>query len=234
MILPGICFSLQHALRFPRVAMGAGITPHWGSAAVNAPDHLFAQFSADAKTQQAAQQQGRSDVLRWLQLRARELKPGGHLIFTAIGAQNEASAGALRQAHDIASSSWFQLVSQGHITQEECTRPCFPIHFWMLEACVEVIEQRMAKDFSVLHSSSGSVSQTSSSAGEGSDEEASEAAAAGMVVVLGPGLRQALTERSAIEQDHILQCFRQELRDQLVAARFEFFTHYVVLALKRK
>ena len=54
--------------------MLAGITMHWGSAAVNAPDHLMAQVhgntctSTDAQAQQAAHQQGRSELLQWLQL----------------------------------------------------------------------------------------------------------------------------------------------------------------------
>ena len=93
------------------------------------PRQPVARFSADAETQQAAEQQGRSDGLQWLQLQAKELKPGGHLVFIAIRTQNEVSSGALQQAHDIASNFWFRLVSLGLITQETCTRPCFPIHF---------------------------------------------------------------------------------------------------------
>ncbi|KAK9824803.1 hypothetical protein WJX74_010112 [Apatococcus lobatus] len=210
------------------------ITMHWGSAAVNAPDHLIAQFSADPKAKQAAQQQGHSDLLRWLQLRAKELKPGGHLVVTAIGTQDEASAGSLQQGYDIATAAWSRLVADGRITQQEFASTCFPTYFWMLDACIEVIREEMLDTFDILRSSSGRASKTSSSRDSLSAEEVSEAAAAGMLAVLGPGLRQALAERSVADQDKILHVFRQELSDHCLAAHFEFFTNYILLALRRR
>ena len=166
--------------------------------------------------------------------RAKELKPGGHLVVTAIGAQNEASAGPLQQGHDLANSSWSQLVSEGHLTQQEFSCTCFPVYLWMLDACIEVINQELGDSFEILDSSSGKASQTSSSSGLISDEQTSAAAAAGLLTVLAPGLRRAPKGRTVADQDKILYRFRQELGDQYLAARFQFCASYIVLALKRR
>ena len=151
---------------------------------------------------------------------------------TAIGT-DEASSGALQQGYDIATNSRSHLVSSGHITQEEFSRTCFPLFFWMLEACVEVIKQEMEETFETLHSSSDRASKTSSSAGRLPDEEVGQAAAAGMLAVLGLGLRQALQGHSSVaDQDSILHRFKQELYDQCLAAHFEYVTNYIVLRLR--
>ena len=207
---------------------------HWGSAAVNAPEHLMAEFSTVAQARQAAHQQGRSDLLQWLKLRAKDLKPGGQLVVTAIEPQNEASAGPLQQGYALANSSWSQLASQGHTTQQEFSRTCFPVYVWRLDACIEVINQELGDSFEIPDGLSGTASQTSSIAGVLSDEETSAAAAAGLLTVLGLGLRQALEGRNAADQDNFLHRFRKELGDQCLASHFEFFTSYIVLALKRR
>ena len=52
------------------------------SKTIPAPDHLIAKYSSDEQIRLASQRQADADLLCWLQMRAKELTAGGHLIAT--------------------------------------------------------------------------------------------------------------------------------------------------------
>ena len=219
---------------FLRAALVAGITFHWGSAAVKAPDHIVAQYSADECSQRASEQQGRADLLQWLRMRAKELKPGGHLIATAIGSGNDVLYEAIRKIFDLANTCWNQTRSEGHITSSEHAATHFPLYFFDLKACLALINEELSEEYEVVQSSSGSASKVSSKHGAASQEEVSNVSSEGIMAVLAPEFRKVVSERPQPEQDRIMFGFKQALKQECLASNFVPSTQYILLALRRK
>ncbi|KAK9824746.1 hypothetical protein WJX74_004181 [Apatococcus lobatus] len=137
----------------------SGITFHWSSVALNAPDHIVAQYSAEEHFKQAAEDQGHADLLQWLRMRAKELKPGGHLIATAIGSCDDATYKAIRQIFDLASKSWDKTLAEGHITSSEHASTQFPLYLSDLKECLELVNKELSSEYEVIHSTGGSASK---------------------------------------------------------------------------
>ncbi|KAK9825756.1 hypothetical protein WJX74_004712 [Apatococcus lobatus] len=212
----------------------SGITFHWGSSAVNVIDHVVAQYSADEHVRRAAEAQGHADLLQWLQMRAKELKSGGHLIATAIGTSDEASYQSVRQIFDISYKCWSQLHSDGLITQMEYARACFPLYLFDLADALKLIQQELAGTFEVVNSSAGAGSTVAALATSASAEERSSVAAATCMAAIAPGFRQQISGRCEAEQESILQGLKQAVQREFIAAKFVPSTQYILLALRRK
>lgn len=203
---------------------------------MNAPDHITAQYSSDEQTRRAGEQQGRSDLLQWLRMRAKELRPGGHLIATAGGSNNKAGSIAIRKSFDVINTSWLKFLSDGRITKEEYQSTCFPLYFSNLEECLALVSKELSNQFEVLQSTggAGSVSKVGSEHSSTSlSEKDFEVASETSLAALGPGFRQVLFKRPQGEQDNILHSLKQAMKQEYQAANFLPPIQYILLALRR-
>ena len=231
----GCCSALAFLSDRCGVEWGAGITFHWGSTAINAPDHIVAQYSSDEQTRQAGEKQGQSDLLQWLRMRAKELRFGGHLIATAIGSSDKASCDAIRQIFDIAKTCWHRIHSDGCITEDEYNSTCFPLYFFDLADCLTLVKKELSNQFEVVQemAGAGSVSKVGSQSSAASPEENCRVASEGIMAVLGPVFRKVISERPQGEQDDIMQSLKQAMQQEYLAVNFMPATQYILLALRR-
>ena len=97
-------------------------------------------------------------------MRAKELRPGGQLIATAGGSNNEAGCVALRKTFDVINTCWHKFLSDGRITKEEYESTCFPLYFSDLQESLALVNKELSNQFEVVQSTggAGSVSKVGS------------------------------------------------------------------------
>lgn len=168
-------------------------------------------------------------------MRAKELRPGGHLIATAIGSKDEASSVAIRQIFDVAKTCWHRIYSDGYMTEDEYNATCFPLYFFDLQECLALVNKELSNQFEVVQemAGAGSVSKTGNQSGAASHEEECRVASEGIMAVLGPGFRKFISERPQAEQDDIMQRLKQAMKQEYMAVNFMPATQYILLALRR-
>lgn len=213
--------------------MHPGITLQWLSKTIVAPDHLIAKYSSKEQIRLASQQTADADLVRWLQLRAKELRAGGHVIATLARTVPADEASSDWRGWDMVNQAWRHLMSTGCITPAECEGTCIPMHFRTLEECVRLIEGQLSGVFDIVHASAGSNTFYDSS-NPPSDEQMGELCVKIMMSTMGPIFRRVLSGRSAADQENVMRVFHEDLKQQIAATKFKPNMDFILLDLRRK
>ncbi|XP_006662915.2 anthranilate O-methyltransferase 1-like isoform X1 [Oryza brachyantha] len=167
------------------------------------------------------QDQFEKDFSRFLQMRCREIVPGGRMVLTVVGRKREEvfDAGGTTKIYELLSQGLRTLVSEGRVEKEKLDSFNIPMYWPSTEELKQLVQQNGLLHITDIHLFEMDGSPTDES------PESADGAPKG-IAALAAGERMSATLRAGTEP-LIVSHFGESLLDDLFALFARYFTSYI-------